>query len=98
METIYAALLLHKAGKQIDAPSIKAVLDAAGLNVDDALIRATAAALKDIDIEKVISEALTTPTVAPATQPVAAETPKKKEEEEKKSEEEAAAGLSALFG
>ncbi|MEM4714233.1 MAG: 50S ribosomal protein P1 [Candidatus Nanoarchaeia archaeon] len=99
METIYAALLLHKAGKQIDVPSMKAVLDAAGLNIDEALIKATVTALKNVDIEKTISEALAAPAVVTA-QPAAAaaEAPKKKEEEEKKSEEEAAAGLSALFG
>jgi len=35
MEYIYAAMLLHKAGRKIDEASIKKVLEAAGVKVDD---------------------------------------------------------------
>jgi large subunit ribosomal protein L12 len=101
MENIYAAMLLHKAGKQIDEVSIEAVLKAAGITPDKAMIKATITALKGIDIEKTIKEALampvaTTAAAAPGAAPKKDE--KKALEEEKKSEEEAAAGLGALFG
>ena len=97
MENIYAAMLLHKAGKQIDEASMEAVLKAAGTTADKALIRATVTALKDVDIDKVIKEAIAVP-AAPAAAPTAAPAKKKEAEEEKKTEEEAAAGLGALFG
>jgi large subunit ribosomal protein L12 len=99
MENIYAAMLLHKAGKKIDEASMEAVLKAAGTTADKALIRATVTALKDVDIDKVIKEAIAVP-AAPvaAAAPTAAPAKKKEAEEEKKTEEEAAAGLGALFG
>mgnify|MGYP001398892745 CR=1 FL=1 len=101
MENIYAAMLLHKAGKQIDEASMEAVLKAAGITPDKALIKATITALKDIDIEKTIKEALamsvaTTAAAAPGAAPK--DDKKKVVEEEKMSEDEAAAGLGALFG
>lgn len=99
MENIYAAMLLHKAGKQIDEASMEAVLKAAGTTADKALIRATVTALKDVDIDKVIKESIAVPAapVAAAAQ-TQAKAEKKPVEEEKKTEEEAAAGLGALFG
>jgi len=99
MENIYAAMLLHKAGKKIDEASMEAVLKAAGTTADKALIRATVTALKDVDIDKVIKEAIAVPAASAAAAPTHAAPAKKKEaEEEKKTEEEAAAGLGALFG
>ena len=100
MENIYAAMLLHKAGKQISEESMEAVLKAAGTTADKALIRATVTALKDVDIDKVIKEAIAVPAapVAAAAPTQAAPAKKKEAEEEKKTEEEAAAGLGALFG
>ena len=100
MENIYAAMLLHKAGKQVDEVSMEAVLKAAGITPDKAMIKATITALKGIDIEKTIKEALAMPVATTAAAPGAApkEDKKKVVEEEKKSEEEAAAGLGALFG
>ena len=56
MEYIYGAMLLHKAGKDITSDALKATLSAAGIKVDDSRVKATAAALKDVDVEKVISE------------------------------------------
>lgn len=95
-------MLLHKAGKPIDEASMEAVLKAAGIAADKALIKATVTALKDVDIDKVIKEAIAVPVAAQA-QGAAAAAPaapakKKEPEEEKKTEEEAAAGLGALFG
>ena len=56
MEYIYAALLLHKAGKPVKEESVKAVLTAAGIAVDDARVKALVAALDGVNIEEAISK------------------------------------------
>ncbi len=99
MEYVYSAMLLHKAGKEINEANVKKVLEAAGVKSDEARIKALVAALEGVDIEKAIKEAAVPTTVA-ATIPEGAKEKKeeKSAEEEKKSEEKAAAGLGALFG
>jgi len=100
MEYVYAALLLHKAGKSINESSIRKVLEAAGITPDEARIKALVASLEGIDIDKAIESAqvvAAAPSAAPA-QHAAAEEKKAEKEEDKKSEETAAVGLSALFG
>ena len=106
MEYIYSALLLHKAGKKVEEGSVKKVLEAAGVQVNDARVKALVAALDGVNIDEAIKKAAVT-AVAAAPMVVggaadsgkaAAEDDKKKAEEEKKSEEAAAAGLGALFG
>lgn len=97
MEYLYAAMLLHRAGKQITEESLAKVLDAAGVSTDKTKVKAIVSALQGVDIDKAIKEA-TLVTAAPAAAPVAAKKEEKKEEEKKVSEEEAAAGLGALFG
>jgi large subunit ribosomal protein L12 len=57
MEYVYAAMLLTKAGKNVDEASMKKVFDAAGVQVDDAKIKAVVAALDGVDIEAAIKEA-----------------------------------------
>ena len=103
MEYIYAAMLLHKAGHKIDEASVKHVLEAAHVKVDDARAKALVAALEGVNIEEAIEKAAMP--VAVAAAPAAghehkheAHDEKKKAAEEKKSEEQAAAGLGALFG
>jgi large subunit ribosomal protein L12 len=96
MEYIYAAMLLHKAGKAIDAESLKKVVAAAGVQVDDAKVKTVVAALNGVDIEKAIKEAAPVAVAAPAAASHKKE--EKPKEEEKVSEEAAAAGLGALFG
>lgn len=105
MEYIYAALLLHRAGQQITEENMKKVLSAAGVNPDEARVKALVAALSEINIDEVLKSATTIP-FAPAavTAPAAPQEEKKpeakeeKKKEEEKTEEEALAGLSALFG
>ncbi len=58
MEYIYAVMLLHKAGKQADKASVKKVLEAAGVKVDEAKLNALVASLEGVDIDKVVKEAL----------------------------------------
>jgi large subunit ribosomal protein L12 len=106
MEYIYAAMLLHKAGKEINEKNLTQVLTAAGVNVDTVRVKALVASLEEVDIEEAIKTAPTmmAPVAAPPTQaPAAEEKPKeeekeKKEEEEKAKEEAALEGLGALFG
>lgn len=98
MEYVYAAMLIHKAGGNINEQSIKKVLEAAGAKVDDAKVRALVAGLEGVNIDEAIQKAAVT---APAAQAVSASNGEKKKEEkkeEKKPAEEAAVGLGALFG
>jgi large subunit ribosomal protein L12 len=105
MEYVYAALLLHKAGKTVDEASVKKVIEAAGVKAEDARLKALVAALQGVNIDEAVkkSAVMAAPVaavVSAASGPAkpSAEDEKKKEEEAKKKEEEAAAGLGALFG
>ena len=106
MEYVYAAMLLHKAGKEINEENLTQVLKAAGINADAARVKALVASLAEVNIEEAIKSAPTmmaTPAAAPAAAAPAAEAKpkeekKKKEEEEKAKEEAALEGLGALFG
>jgi len=104
MEYVYAAMLLHRAGKEIDEKNLAGVLNAAGINADPVRVKALVASLAEVDIEEAIKAppafmAAPAPTAAP---PAASEAKpaeeKKKEEEEKEKEEAALEGLGALFG
>jgi large subunit ribosomal protein L12 len=103
MEYIYAALLLHNAGKPITEDAITAVLKAAGIEVNESRVKALVAALEGVNIEEAISNAAfaaPAAAAAPAAGP-AAEAPapaEEEEEEEDTSEEDGMAGLGALFG
>ena len=102
MEYIYAALLLHKAGKKVDENGVKAVLTDAGVAANESRIKALVAALDGVNIEEAISKAAVAQVAVAA--PAAAghhAAPAKEEhkEEDKKQEEESGmAGLGALFG
>lgn len=101
MQYIYAALLIYKSGKEITEDSVKAVLTAAGADVDDARVKALISALDGVDIEEAIAKAAfaapaaAAPAAAAEAAPAAAAEP---EPEEDNSEEEGMAGLGALFG
>ena len=93
MEYVYAALLLHRAGKEITEEGLKKVIEAAGATVDDVKIKSLITSLKGVDIEKELESATV---AAPAAGGEPAGEAKAEKKEEKK--EEAAEGLSALFG
>ena len=106
MEYVYAAMLLHKAGKPIDEANLNAVLNAAGVNPDAARVKALVAALEGVNIEEAIK---TAPAFAAAAAPAPAapaapgkeakpEEKKEKKEDYKQKEEAALEGLGALFG
>ena len=101
MEYIYAAMILHSAEKDINEENVKSIIEAAGIEADDARIKALIAALEDVDIDEAM-ETTAMAAAAPAAAPVAAaeavEEEEEEEEEEEASEEAAAAGLGALFG
>jgi len=106
MEYVYAAMLLHKAGKPINEENLTQVLTAAGVNADPTRVKALVAALEEVDIEEAIKSAPTFMAAAPQVQAPAApakeeeakKEEEKKEEEEKAEEEAALEGLGALFG
>ena len=105
MENIYAAMLLHKAGKEINEASVTTVLTAAGITVYAIQVKALVASLSEVNIDEAIKAAPTmmsaAPVAAPAEQKPAAAAPedkKKKAEEEKAKEDAALEGLGALFG
>ena len=100
MEYVYAAMLLHKAGQKIEDANITKVLQAAGVSVDAARVKALVAALDGVNIDEAIKKSAVVAAPAMAQAPAAAAAPAKKEEkkEEKKNDDAAAAGLGALFG
>ncbi|HUK84367.1 MAG TPA: 50S ribosomal protein P1 [Candidatus Acidoferrum sp.] len=107
MENIYAAMLLHKAGKEINEESVTSVLTAAGLTVDPIQVKALVASLSEVNIDEAIKAAPTMMAAAPVAAPAGGaaapsaappEDKKKKAEEEKAKEDAALEGLGALFG
>ena len=105
MEYVYAAMLLHKAGKEINEANISNVLTAAGVTVDAVRVKALVASLSEVNIEEAIKAAPAMMAAPAATQaptaPAAEAKPKeaeKKKEDDKAKEEAALEGLGALFG
>jgi large subunit ribosomal protein L12 len=104
MEYVYAALLLHSAGKDVNEDGIKKVVEASGVAADEIRIKALVAALEGVDIATVLSQAAAVPVAAaaaaPAATPAAKGAAKAEEPEEDKeaAEESGVEGLGALFG
>lgn len=103
MEYVYAALLLHSAGKKVSEEGITAVIKAAGVDVDAVRAKALVSALDGVNIEEAIAKAAfaapaAAAPAAAAAAPAAAETPKKDEKSKEKAEESGMEGLGALFG
>jgi large subunit ribosomal protein L12 len=61
MEYVYAALLLHESGDELNEDNITAVLDAAGVDVEQSRVKALVAALEDVDIEEALETAAAVP-------------------------------------
>ena len=85
MEYIYAAMILHSAEKDINEENVKSIIEAAGIDADDARIKALIAALEDVDIEEAIETAAVAAAAPAAAAPVAAEAEEEVEEEEEDS-------------
>ena len=100
MESIYAALLLHKASKDITEANIEKILKAAGVDADKGQLSKLGAGLKETNIEDIISSAAAAPVmVAPvASGASAGAAPKEEKKEEKEEEEEEEpTGIGSLF-
>jgi large subunit ribosomal protein L12 len=98
---MYAALLLHKAGKPVNEDNLTGVVKAAGVEVDQVKVKALASALSEINIDEALKNASAMAVAAPAAAAAPAAGAAKAEEkpkEEEKKEEEALAGLASLFG
>ncbi len=99
MESIYAALLLYKASKDISEVNIEKVLKAADLKPDKTQITKLVAGLKETDIETILKSASVAPvaaTPAPAAQ-IETKTPAKKVAKKEEEEEEEPTGIGSLF-
>ena len=96
MEYVYAALLLHKLGKDVNEDNITKVIQASGAKVEASKVKSLVASLKDVDIDAELEKA-----VVASVAPIAGESSAEVKQEEAPKEEKAeasAAGLSALFG
>ena len=93
---MYAAMLLHSAGKEITEGAVENVLGAAGIKSDAFRVKALVAALAEVDIDEALKAPVIAAAAAPAPAPAAEEEAEEKPEEKK--EEEDLQGLSALFG
>ena len=96
MEYIYAALLLHKLGKEVNEKNVKSVVVAAGTEVDESKIKSLVASLKGVDIASELANASLV--AAPVGSSPAGSEPKHEEAPKEEKHEAAAEGLSALFG
>ncbi len=104
---IHAALALYYAGQDINEENLKKVVEALGLQVDEAKIKMLVASLSEINLEEVLKSAIAAPVAAVAAAPAAAPAEAEAAEEEKKEEEEKeeeekevdlSEGLGGLFG
>ena len=100
MEYMYAAMLLHSAGKDITEDGLTSTLNAAGITPDSTRVKALVAALAEVDITEALKAPVFTAGTAPANAPAAEEEAPEEEEqeEEEQEEEEDLQGLGALFG
>ncbi|MCK4381287.1 MAG: 50S ribosomal protein P1 [Candidatus Lokiarchaeota archaeon] len=95
MESIYAALLLHKVGGKITGTNVEKVLTAAGAKVDKAEITKLIAGLKETKIEDIMKSASAVPVAAAPVGGVVAKKKEKKKKEEPVEEEPT--GIGSLF-
>jgi large subunit ribosomal protein L12 len=99
MEYMYAAMLLHSAGKEITEGTVENILNAAGISPDNVRVKALVAALAEVDIDEALKAPVLTAAAAAPVAPAAEEEKAEEQEEEKEEEkEEDLQGLSALFG
>ena len=93
MNYIYAALLLHKSGKEVNEENLNKVLAATGAEIDESKVKSLIVSLKGVDIDKELESARLV-----AVAPAAPAEEKKAEAPKEEKKEAAAEGLSALFG
>ena len=91
-------MLLHAAEKDIDEKSVKAVLKGAGVDTDDARVKALVASLAGVDIADAMTQAVAAPAAAAPAAAGSSDAPAPVEEEEEEEEEAGFDGLGSLFG
>jgi len=93
-------MLLHAAEKDISEDAVAAILKAAGVDVDDARVKALVASLGGIDIAEAMTQAVAAPAAAAAAPAASAasEAPAEEEEEEEEEDDGGFEGLGSLFG
>ena len=93
-------MLLHAAEKDIDEKSVKAVLKGAGVDTDDARVKALVASLAGVDIADAMTQAVAAPAAAApaAAAGGSSDAPAPVEEEEEEEEAGGFDGLGSLFG
>ena len=64
MESVYAALILHKAGKSITESAVEKILKAAGVTPDKASLSKLISGLKGSDINSILASAAGAPVMA----------------------------------
>ena len=95
MEYICGALLLHKAGKEINEGNLTKVMKSVVEHPDEARIKTVVASLKGVNIDEALSSAVM-PVAGSGHSPHTKHEEKPEKEEEKPAE--GAEGLAALFG
>jgi len=101
MNYIYAAMLLHSAGKAINEENLKKVISATGEQADDSRVKALVSALEGVNIEEAIAKAAMPVAVAAGPVATTGDATTKAEEseaEKEKAAEAATEGLGSLFG
>ncbi|WP_435197236.1 50S ribosomal protein P1 [Natronomonas sp. EA1] len=110
MEYVYAALILHETGEEINEDNLTAVLESAGADVEESRVKALVAALEDVDIEEAVEQAAAVPAAGGSSGGSAAaesdddseeeaEEAEAEEEDEDDGDDEAdGEGLGQLFG
>ncbi len=104
MEYVYAALILHRLGKEINEENVAKIISAAGVEPNQVKIKALIAALSEVNIDDALKSVSSIPiasvSVTSTTQAQPSEEKKEKEKEKEKeaAQEEAVEGLAALFG
>lgn len=93
MEYIYGALLLHKLGQPVTAENLTKVINATGIQADEAKVKTLIAALQGVDIASELANASAIASAPAQSAPAAA-----KEEPKEEKVSESAAGLASLFG
>ena len=91
-------MLLHAAEKDIDEKSVKAVLKGAGVDADDARVKALVASLAGVDIADAMTQAVAAPAAAAPAAAGGSDAPAPVEEEEEEEEAGGFDGLGSLFG
>ena len=98
MEYVYAALLLHKLGKEVSEEGITKVLQASGAEIDESKVKSLVASLNGVDIEAELANAIVASAAAAPAGDASAGEAKAEEAPKEEKAEASAAGLSALFG